>query len=129
MNPPFPSANGAPSLSPGHRPGSAGRNARRPAGPRSKRRSHRDYRTPLGRMGCVVALDPARRAGLRNRGPLARNTDARRIAGTRGFVRPQCANGASSLNEGQRPGAHRASLAELDALFATLQHRAFKGEL
>ena len=25
--------------------------------------------------------------------------------------------------------AHRASLAELDALFATLQHRAFRGEL
>jgi type I restriction enzyme S subunit len=25
--------------------------------------------------------------------------------------------------------AHRASLAELDALFASLQHRAFKGEL
>jgi hypothetical protein len=24
---------------------------------------------------------------------------------------------------------HRASLAELDALFATLQHRAFRGEL
>jgi type I restriction enzyme S subunit len=25
--------------------------------------------------------------------------------------------------------AHRASLAELDALFATFQHRAFRGEL
>jgi len=25
--------------------------------------------------------------------------------------------------------AHRAALAELDALFATLQHRAFRGEL
>jgi type I restriction enzyme S subunit len=25
--------------------------------------------------------------------------------------------------------SHRASLAELDALFATLQHRAFRGEL
>ena len=25
--------------------------------------------------------------------------------------------------------AHRASLAELDTLFATLQHRAFRGEL
>ena len=25
--------------------------------------------------------------------------------------------------------AHRASLAELDALFATLQHRAFRGEI
>ena len=128
MNPLFPSANGASSLSPGHRPGSGCRNAQRPVGPRYVWRDVPPNRAPVGRMGCVVARNPARRAGLRNHGPLARNTDARRIAGTRGFVRPQCANGASSLNEGQRPGAHRASLAELDALFATLQHRAFRGE-
>ena len=29
----------------------------------------------------------------------------------------------------ERLAAQRASLAELDAIFATLQHRAFKGEL
>jgi hypothetical protein len=28
-----------------------------------------------------------------------------------------------------KPQQHLASLAELDALFATLQHRAFRGEL
>ena len=31
--------------------------------------------------------------------------------------------------EGALKRAQRASLAELDALFATLQHRAFRGEL
>ena len=81
------------------------------------------YRAPLGRMDLLMGLNPARRAGLRNHGPLAR------IAATvppiplqREFTRRVAAVEALLT-------AQRASLAELDALFATLQHRAFRGEL
>ena len=73
--------------------------------------THRpNHRAPLGRMGFVAAGNPARWAGLRDHGPLARNAMRFR-------------NSAVALPE------HRASLAELDALFASLQHRAFRGEL
>ena len=74
MTTPCPSANGASSLSPGQRPGSACRNAQRPVGPRYGRRNAPAYSAPLGRVNRLMARDPARWAGLRNHGPFARNT-------------------------------------------------------
>jgi len=106
MNPTFPRPNGPSSLSPGRRPGSTRRIDLRPEGPRYERRVAPVYRTPLGRPNWMHP-NPARWAGLRNHGPLARNT-----------------TGMSSPIP-----LPRASLAELDPLFATLQHRAFRGEL
>ena len=78
------------------------------------------YRAPLGRRKSLVSRYPARWAGLRNRGPLARLSNA--ITLQREFARRVTAVEALKT-------AQRASLAELDALFATLQHRAFRGEL
>ncbi len=84
----------------------------------------------------MMVRNPARWAGLRNRGPLAR-THA--VAGIIALARN--ATGTSSPISLQREfarrvtavealkTAQRASLAELDALFASLQHRAFRGEL
>ena len=67
--------------------------------------------------------NPARWAGLRNHGPLARNAATiPPIPLQREFARRVTAVEALKT-------AQRASLAELDALFATLQHRAFRGEL
>ena len=67
---------------------------------------HTGYRAPLGRMDGFIARYPARWAGLRDHGPLARNAMRFR-------------NSAVALPE------HRASLAELDAPLTSLQHRAF----
>ena len=70
-----------------------------------------------------MTVNPARWAGLRNHGPLARNTAIiPPIPLQREFVRRVTAVEALKT-------AQRASLADLDALFATLQHRAFRGEL
>ena len=86
------SAKGASSLSPGQRPGCSRRNRPRPVGPRFERCHAPAHRAPLGRMNLLVALNPARWAGLRNHGPLARAASAK---------------GASSLSPGQRPGYSR----------------------
>ena len=80
------------------------------------------YRAPLGRMDLLMGLNPARRAGLRNHGPLAR------IAATVPPM-PSRRGSARRVTAVEALKAQRASLAELDALFATLQHRAFRGEL
>ena len=81
------------------------------------------YRTPLGRPN-LMHPNPARWAGLRNQGPLAQNATGASspIPLQREFARRVTAVEALKT-------AQRASLAELDALFATLQHRAFRGEL
>ena len=84
----------------------------------------------------MMAGAPARWAGLRNRGPVARTHAVagiialtRNLADTpfpiplqREFARRVAAVEALKT-------AQRASLADLDLLFATLQHRAFRGEL
>ena len=82
------------------------------------------YHAPLGRLELLMGLNPARWAGLRNHGPLARlsNVALPPIPLQREFARRVTAVEALKT-------AQRASLAELDALFATLQHRAFRGEL
>ena len=82
------------------------------------------YRALLGRGNVFVVRDPARWAGLRNHGPLARLPEVvlSAIPLQREFARRVTAVEALKM-------AQRASLAELDALFATLQHRAFRGEL
>ncbi len=81
------------------------------------------YRAPLGRTDFLMDLNPARWAGLRNHGPLARDeATVPPITLQREFARRVTAVEALKT-------AQRASLAELDALFATLQHRAFRGEL
>jgi hypothetical protein len=86
--------------------------------------SYRARLGPLGRMDLLMGLNPARWAGLRNHRPLARFLDdaLSAIPLQREFARRVTAVEALKT-------AHRASLAELDALFATLQHRAFRGEL
>jgi hypothetical protein len=63
---------GPPSLSPGQRPGSGGGILRRPVGPRHEPPDAPARRAPLGRMNWWLDLTPARWAGLRNCGPLAR---------------------------------------------------------
>ena len=80
------------------------------------------YRAPLGRGHDLWVDFPARWAGLRNRGPLARTATVTSWPCRREFARRVTAVEALKT-------AQRASLAELDALFATLQHRAFRGEL
>ncbi len=72
LNTPFLSAKGASSLSPGQRPGDPYQNGHRPVGPRYKRRNAPVHRAPLGRTNVLMVQDPARWAGLRNHGPLAR---------------------------------------------------------
>jgi hypothetical protein len=67
----------------------------------------------MGRMNLWMDRNPARWAGLRYFGPLAQPREfARRVIAVE-----------------KLKTAQRALLAELDALFATLQHRAFCGEL
>jgi type I restriction enzyme S subunit len=67
----------------------------------------------MGRMNLLMDDNPARWAGLRDIGPLAQPLEfARRVTAVETLKRTR-----------------RASLAELDALFASLQHRAFRGEL
>ena len=122
MNPSICRPEGAPSLSPGQRPGYAGRIIRRPVGPRSAGRNAPADRTPLGRTDLLMTLHPARRAGLRNHGPLARN--AATIP-----PMPLQRKFAWRVAAVEALKAQRASLAELDAFFATLQHSAFRGEL
>ena len=79
MNPPPLRPKGPPSLSPGQRPGYAGRIRLRPVGPRYEWRNAPAYRAPLGRTNLLMAGDPARWAGLRNHGPLARTHAVVRI--------------------------------------------------
>ena len=96
----------------------------RPEGPRYGRRNA-SYRAPLGRTNLLMGLNPARWAGLRNHGPLARTDAVVRItaltrthalagiialerntvvAGFARLTRTPSANGAPSLSPGQRPG-------------------------
>ena len=63
--------NGPQSLSPGERPGYAQQNGPRPVGPPYERRNPR-YRAPSGRLNSWMTRHPARWAGLRHHGPLAR---------------------------------------------------------
>ena len=93
------------------------------------------YRALLGRGNVFVVRDPARWAGLRNHGPLARTSA---VAGIVMLARNAATIPPIPLQRGSArrvtvvealKTAQRTSLAELDALFATLQHRAFQGEL
>ena len=84
----------------------------------------------------LMACGPARWAGLRNHGPLARTSAvagivmlARNAMGTPSTIPLQREFARRVTAVEALKTAQRASLAELDALFATLQHRAFRREL
>jgi hypothetical protein len=74
----------------------------RPVGPRYARRNAPAYRAPLGRMNCSVIRDPARWAGLRNRGPLART---HRTHPAHRTPQTPSAKGASFLSPAHRAGS------------------------
>ena len=80
-----------------------------------------DYRAPLGRTDLLMDLNPARWAGLRNHGPLARNVT--------GMSSPIPLQRESAIQVTAVKPARRASPAELYALDFHPQHHAFRGEL